>query len=108
MGWKWFKWGNPPGEANRFIAPPNAPLRGSMIPCERPSHGLPVNLSDVPAFDLSLDACAEFEATLTDTPFGTAWAYESTLAMIVPGPRGLWSATPAQRCAAFLRAKEIK
>ena len=59
--------------------------------------------ADIPDYPSDLNACHEMEKKLTDGCFGTAKTYETLLARIMPGPRGLWHATATQRAEAFLR-----
>lgn len=119
-GWKWFSWGKAPDETNRFIASPDNLLKGSMVPCERPSHGLPINVGDVPNYHGSLDAMHEAVAYMLSTDRGgNRWSakiwgeYVENLISVVTRGHPEWmcrgssenciEATAAQRAEAFLR-----
>lgn len=80
-----------------------------------PGEANPSMTQDLPNYPASLDACAEFEATLTDKD---RTAYQNTLAMLCGGlreddggqfvnHRDAISATAPQRCEAFLRVKGV-
>lgn len=58
-GWTWRKWGNAPSESWRFLS--LAPPKGSMIACDKPSHGVPHNISELPDYFNDLNACHEAE-----------------------------------------------
>lgn len=65
---------------------------------------------DCPNYPESLDACAEFEKTIASLKDGASnpmydpeYVYESNLCSLNKGKA--WSATPLQRCEAFLRLK---
>lgn len=82
----WYQLQEPVGSANAF-----AWWKGN--------DRYPPYLMPVPNYPASLDACAEFEATLTDDE---AFLYNGWL--MTPG-RYTWQATATQRCLAFLRVR---
>lgn len=67
-------------------------------------HGKPWDhCNDIPNYPISLDACAEFEATLSTEHEGM---YLDILDSFFEGkPYRLLRATPRQRCIAFLKTK---
>jgi len=102
-GWKWAKWGEPPGEANRFLLPPSFEYKGSMLPCEKPSHGTPVSLTDIPDYLNDLNAMHEAEKVLTVRQSKDYW---DELASMVPRNQGMFGVlhtSASFRAAAFLR-----
>ena len=111
-GWTWMRWGNPPDETNRFMAPPGRGAKGSMIQCERPTHGRPINLNDIPDYLNDLNAMHEAEKTLD---FRDRRKFAEKLSAITETERGdhwddalaLCHATAKQRAEAFLRAKGL-
>lgn len=115
-GWKWTKWGNPPDESNRYLRPPDRPASGSLLPCERPSHGTPVNLYEVPDYPNDLNAIHDAViATFTDSiqQLRFSQALHDVVAegtVHFPG-YNIWdaeNATARQRCEAFLKTKGLK
>jgi hypothetical protein len=91
------------------------PYEGSICKCIvwRDEKGTPLPLGDdaVHNYANSLDACAEFERTIKDEDFV---AYSDELCLMAKYSEGAvesWrrvvSATPRQRCEAFLRMKGL-
>lgn len=104
-GWKWFKWGESPGETNRFLALPRTD-NGSFLPCPRPSHGGPVNISDLPDYPTDLNAIAEAERTLLKG-ICAEQHYATMLYRVMNEPARyceiVYRATAAQRTEALVR-----
>jgi len=67
----------------------------------RDCEGRLLMLGNVPNYPLSLDACAEFEASLTD---GEIYRYANFITDNIPE---LIKAKPRQRCIAFLKMRGV-
>jgi hypothetical protein len=117
VGRKWFKWGDAPGESNRFLVVPKE-NNGSFLLCDKPSHGIPCNLSELPDYLNDLNAMHEAEEKLNNSKDGSRFG--QILASIVLGLNeteiitlNAWAAmrlaraTSSQRAEAFLKTLNL-